>query len=223
MPYTILLVEDDSPTRAGLASLLSEVGYQVHAVATLPEGLKALADEDPDLVLADIRLEGYNGLQLVAAGAKQVPTIVMTGFRDAALESEARRLGAEYLPKPIVPAVLLDAVGRKLAAAKEPTSSQRHPKRRWARRPLMTKLPVRIERAPARIVDISYGGACLEVRQPPGGWLPSSSHLTVPDVDVSVQIAVVWKRRISEVTWLCGAKIFDEYTSVWRGLVDAVS
>jgi FixJ family two-component response regulator len=222
MPILILLVEDNAATRLGLSALLTESGYEVAAAGTLREALTMLAEREPALLLTDIRLDGYNGLHLLAAGPRQVPTIVMTGFPDPALEAEARRLGAEFLLKPVPPAVLLDLVRRMIDRA-EAAGADVKPVRRWARRALATRLPVRIEQAPARIVDVSYGGACLELPRAPGAWLPFSSQLTVPDVALSVHVDVIWKKRSGEASWLCGAAVRDEHQPMWRGLVDAIT
>jgi CheY-like chemotaxis protein len=222
MPSRILLVEDDTATRVGLTTLLVESGYEVRAVSTLPDALSAVAESEPDLVLTDLRLDRYNGLQLAAAAPKQIPTIIVTAFPDKMLEAEAHRLGADYLLKPIVPADLLAAVARKLSEGQSGTG--RHlPARRWARRPLHTRLSARIDHSPARILDVSYGGACLELHHPPGRSLDASTSLTVPDVSLSVRVAVIWRRRAGETSWLCGTAVADEHQPVWRGLVDAVS
>ena len=55
----------------------------------------------PDVLLTDVRLGEYNGLQLLIDGPVPPSTIVMTGFDDPLLESEAHRFGARWLVKPI--------------------------------------------------------------------------------------------------------------------------
>jgi CheY-like chemotaxis protein len=188
----------------------------------LPEALALLDEREPALLLTDIRLGGYNGLQLLAAGPRRVPTVVMTGFPDSTLEAEARRLGAEFLLKPWPPAALLDTIRTTIARAQQEQPAAK-PVRRWARRALETRLQARIEQATARIVDISYGGARLELLRPPGAWLPSGSPLTVPDVSLAVTVDVVWKKRSGEAIWLCGAAVRDADHLMWRGLVDAIT
>ena len=89
-PDRVLIVDDDGATRRG----------------TTP----------PDLLITDIRLDAYNGLQLILNSPHQIPTIVITGFADPVLEAEARRGGAAYLVKPVQPRDLLALVGEKLAA-----------------------------------------------------------------------------------------------------------
>jgi DNA-binding response OmpR family regulator len=106
----VLVVEDDVATRNGLETLLQRAGYEVLATDSVPEGRRALEESAPDLLITDVRLGEFNGLQLVAMSLKPIPAIVVTAFIDPALELDARRLGAHYLVKPIEPATLLALV-----------------------------------------------------------------------------------------------------------------
>jgi DNA-binding NtrC family response regulator len=111
----ILVVEDDYIARSGVVELLSHAGYEVSGVASVPSALTALRTNRPDLLISDVRVQGENGLQLVALFGHELPAIVVTGFDDPGLEAEAREMGAEYLIKPILPSTLIEVVARKLA------------------------------------------------------------------------------------------------------------
>ena len=115
MPQTILIVEDDTAARTGLAALLSEAGYEVVTAASLPEAFSQLKQHSPDLMLTDIRLAADNGLQLLVMNPRGIPAVVMSGHPDPTLEREANKLGAEFILKPISPASLLELIQRKLA------------------------------------------------------------------------------------------------------------
>src|SRR5438874_2116168 len=110
LPYKILLVDDNEPTRRGLKALLERAGFRVVVAASLPEGRFALSEEMPDLLISDVRLGQFNGLQLVATAERTTPTIMITGYPDPVLEADARQLGAEFLIKPFTGAALIDAV-----------------------------------------------------------------------------------------------------------------
>jgi DNA-binding response OmpR family regulator len=110
MHKRILLVEDDAATRSGLSMLLERAGYDVLATAHVLEGQRMLDEAPPDLLIADVRLGAYNGLQLIAMGLQHIPAIVITGFPDPVLEADARQFGAQFLIKPIEPAELLTLV-----------------------------------------------------------------------------------------------------------------
>lgn len=114
MRATVLVVDDDPSTVKGVAVLLAQAGYRVLTATTFEAAKFALQTGYPDLLLTDIRLGEYNGLQLIALARDPMPAVVMTGHDDAALEHDARRLGAEYLVKPIPPDVLLGAIRRQL-------------------------------------------------------------------------------------------------------------
>ena len=111
----VLIVDDDAATRTGLAALMQAAGYEPTAVGAFHEALHILRTAPPDLLITDVRLEEYNGLQLVINSPKRVPAIVITGFTDPVLESDARREGAVYIVKPVNPGRLLDLVRTMLA------------------------------------------------------------------------------------------------------------
>ena len=110
----ILIVEDDDATRTGYREFLKLAGHDVIATSTYQEGRHAAATESPDLVIADLRLGGFNGLQLLLLSPQPVPTIIVTGFHDEVLEAEARRAGADYVVKPISPSNLVTLVNERL-------------------------------------------------------------------------------------------------------------
>jgi DNA-binding NtrC family response regulator len=115
MKPTILVVDDAPAVRRMLTELLTGAGYEVLSAATFEEG-KHLADAgNPDLMLIDIRLGDYNGLQLAVrerVNHPGRPVIVMTGHSDPVLEAEARRHGAEFVEKPLHPSRLIEMIQR---------------------------------------------------------------------------------------------------------------
>ena len=115
-PDRVLIVDDDGATRRGLVQLLAQAGYDATGVGTFDQARRIIGASPPDLLITDIRLEAYNGLQLILNSPRMIPTIVITGFADPVLEAEARRGGAAYLVKPVQPLELLEVVAEKLAA-----------------------------------------------------------------------------------------------------------
>jgi FixJ family two-component response regulator len=64
----------------------------------------------PDVLVTDIRLGEYNGLQLVvqAGTLDRAPSVIVTsGYEDPVLAAEAARLGATFLRKPVQPSELI--------------------------------------------------------------------------------------------------------------------
>ena len=216
MPSKVLIVDDDKTTREGLAELLEESGYQAMAVGTFEEATRALRSSPPDLLIADVRLGPFNGLQLVISSPRPIPAIIITGFADPVLESDAKRRGADYVLKPVSPARLLDLVAQKLSAARPGFGIPR----RWERKPV-AGLHASVQDEPARIVDVSYGGVRFEIDRRHEAQLPNLFNINLPSAQLSVQAKLVWKNLIGDQTWLCGAALAQE-TPEWYGLVDAI-
>ena len=114
MKARVLIVDDERATREGLRQLLVNAGYEASAAASFQEALHALEMFRPDLLIVDVRLGEYNGLQLVIASERKIPSIVLTGYADAVIEGDARHEGAEYLVKPVAPSRLLEVVAEML-------------------------------------------------------------------------------------------------------------
>lgn len=219
-PRKILIVDDDDATRRGLTALLSEAGYTVLPSASLKSAMEALSKDEPDLLITDVRLQGYNGLQLVAMSPRQIPTIVVTGFPDRMLEADAHKMGAEYLLKPVSPSALLALIEQKLGADHSETAFS--PSRRWTRKPVTSQLKAWFEDLPVRILDISYGGLRLEIDRTRDAELPPSLSLTLPTSNVAIDVNVVWQRKSAGNGWTCGAAIPEPSPVLWRQLVDGV-
>jgi DNA-binding response OmpR family regulator len=116
MPPRILIVDDNEEYLDGLHELLKLRGYEPLLARTFGEGQRALREDAPDLLIADVRLGPFNGLQLIATGQVRIPTIVVSGFDDPVLQADAKTFGADYLVKPIETADLLALIDKRLAA-----------------------------------------------------------------------------------------------------------
>ncbi|HZH82673.1 MAG TPA: response regulator, partial [Phototrophicaceae bacterium] len=64
---TVLIVDDDGPTRAGLAALVDDWGYQPIEAADGKSALKICHDELPRAIVTDLMMPGMNGLEFVNA------------------------------------------------------------------------------------------------------------------------------------------------------------
>ena len=215
---TILIVDDHQVTRLGLAEMLTRAGYRVMTAATFPEARRMLSDARPDLLIADVRLGSFNGLQLVISGPTRVPAIVITGHADSVLEAEARRGGADYLVKPFDPDTLLCRIRQKLDSAVPVPATPR----RW-RRKEVAGLTAELSGRPVKIVDVSYGGVRFEIRtdrEPP----PETFELHFPNA-LSLQADLIWTNLLAEDMRVCGAAVWPDESSArhWFGLVDTVN
>ncbi len=109
----IFVVDDDRQVLKFLTEMLQEAGYDTVACERYQDAKGLLAASRPDLLLTDIRLGAYNGLQLGIFARQQhpgLPVIVLTGYEDPTLRDEALRAGAQFLVKPVTRLMLLDAI-----------------------------------------------------------------------------------------------------------------
>jgi two-component system, sensor histidine kinase and response regulator len=110
----ILLIEGNADYAAHIKTLFSRMktfACQVNTVATLFDGLNALASPDDELICVNLDLPDSKGLETlkkVLAVGRTIPVIVLTGPRKTGLALEAARLGAQgFLPVPSLDADLL--------------------------------------------------------------------------------------------------------------------
>ena len=114
-PLRILVVDDADSVRLMLSELLGSAGFDVLSAGSFEQGRHLADTANPDLLLVDIRLSEFNGLQLAVRSRLEHPhrpVIVMTGHSDPVLEAEARRHGAEFVEKPLHPARLIEMIKR---------------------------------------------------------------------------------------------------------------
>ena len=122
----ILLAEDDDAMRALVTRALTRAGFDVVEAASGSDALDKLACalvDVPrqwfDLVISDVRMPGYDGLNVLVSIKKlpfTTPVILMTAYGSAATHASALRLGAfAVLDKPFDVEVLVGLAQAALA------------------------------------------------------------------------------------------------------------
>lgn len=115
----ILIIEDDSDLREGLAFALELEGYETAQARTLRDA-RALLEETPwDLLLLDCNLPDGSGFDLVAElhGVCATPVFMLTARNTEMDEVKALELGVtDYMSKPFSLAVLRARIRRILQA-----------------------------------------------------------------------------------------------------------
>jgi CheY-like chemotaxis protein len=99
----VLVVEDDERVRGALCDYLEELGYTTEAAANGPEALARFATTEYRLVVADYRMPGLTGLDVVRqirSRAPGLPVIIVSGYTRE-FEWQARDLGIPVIPKPV--------------------------------------------------------------------------------------------------------------------------
>jgi DNA-binding NtrC family response regulator len=99
---TLLIVDDEKPTREGLRAALEE-RYDVYIAEDATAAMDLLEHENFDVMLTDFRLPGEDGLKLIAR-AKSLPRppvcILMTAYGSEEIAVEAMKRGADdYIAK----------------------------------------------------------------------------------------------------------------------------
>ncbi len=99
---TLLIVDDEKPTREGLRAALEE-RYDVYLAEDAAAATELLEHETFDVMLTDFRLPGEDGLKLIAR-AKSLPKppvcILMTAYGSEEIAVEAMKRGADdYIAK----------------------------------------------------------------------------------------------------------------------------
>ena len=117
MASEILVVSPDSARLTVMLQILADAGYRTSGTTTFEEGKRLLATTSPDLVIADERLDEFNGLHLILhgrAGDPDMAGIVTTSTSVSGLGADASRLGVEYVVKPTVTTGWLEPVSHAL-------------------------------------------------------------------------------------------------------------
>ena len=123
MAPLILLVDDEPEVVHTLRAVLESEGYRTLAATSFADGKRLLATTPPPAVLiTDIRLGMFNGLQLAVLRPPTTGVIVVSGFLDRSLEAETRRLGGVYMLKPVPVALLIETVEEMVARGEPGTA-----------------------------------------------------------------------------------------------------
>lgn len=124
---TVLIVDDERPTREGLARALG-AAYRVLLAESGERALDILAAEPVDVVLSDLRMPGIDGLTLlrrILARQPQPAVLLLTAYGNVETAVEAVKAGAyDFLTKP-VDLDRLDLVLRRALEAREVRNENR--------------------------------------------------------------------------------------------------
>ncbi len=117
----ILLVDDDPDFVEAVKVIVENGGYNVNVAYDGQEGLEAVAEAKPDLIVLDVMMPVMNGHEACAKlkadkSTANIPIILLTAVADRVttstyshrdmLESEAD----DYMPKPVEPVELLNLI-----------------------------------------------------------------------------------------------------------------
>ena len=103
--FEILFVDDQREILSLVDEYLSRHGYSVTIINNGMKALELVKERDFDIVLTDLRMPGFSGLELLSAIKKYRPAIeiiIITGYGTIESAVEALKLGCyDYIQKPI--------------------------------------------------------------------------------------------------------------------------
>ncbi len=115
--HTVLIVDDEPEIRRLTRRRLQAAGYQVVDAGDGEQGIEAVKQHNPDLILCDITMPGMDGIEFLTtirgnfAQFADIPFIFITGLRGRDDLLKGLSLGADdYLAKPVDPAILLTKI-----------------------------------------------------------------------------------------------------------------
>jgi excisionase family DNA binding protein len=102
----VLVVDDEPQVREVVRVNLEMEGYTVREAANAEEGLKAVEDDAPDLILLDVMMPQVDGWEMLRRvqerhGIGSIPVVMFSGQLEGSAEREAAERGAQgFVGKP---------------------------------------------------------------------------------------------------------------------------
>jgi two-component system chemotaxis response regulator CheY len=130
-----ILLADDSVTAQNMGrKILADAGYEVITVNNGSAALKKIAEAKPDLIVLDVYMPGYSGLEVCqrlkeAQETARTPVLLTVGKLEPFKPEEAKRVRAEgFIVKPFEASELLSALSKledKIVPRAEPSKPGR--------------------------------------------------------------------------------------------------
>ncbi|MBB3167309.1 hybrid sensor histidine kinase/response regulator [Simiduia aestuariiviva] len=122
---TVLVVDDDASVRLAMGALLQELGCTVLSADNAESALAVSANQQPDLILSDVRLKGTeDGVDVVHAVRQRfpdLPALLVSGETAPDVLSKLERTYLNLIHKPVNLASLRQAIGELLSPEKSTT------------------------------------------------------------------------------------------------------
>ena len=213
----VLLVDDEPSIRLTMGEFLKRAGYSVLTAADYDSAV-VHNPEELDVAVIDINLPGKSGIQVLqklTAADVYVPVIMITGEPNLSVIPEIVRAGAyDFIAKPIVKDVLLNAVGR--AAEKKRLIDDKRRLEQEIQR-YTEELETRVEERTAELVEThkrlvtqeriaALGRAAAqvahEVKNPLAGLMLYSLHLKSKAINFSESEASLVDKIVDTINHL---------------------
>lgn len=125
MPSESVLIVDDNAINLELAEeVLKLEGYEVRTAANASEALRAIAADQPRLILMDLQMPGVDGLTLTRQlkadpATRDIVIVALTAYAMKGDAEKAREAGCDgYVSKPVDVRTLAKVVGSYLVPSR---------------------------------------------------------------------------------------------------------
>jgi two-component system response regulator TtrR len=150
---TVYIVDDDEAVRDSLRWLLEANTYRVRAFASAEAFLAEYREDQPGILIVDVRMPGMSGLQLqeeLIARDSHMPVVFITGHGDVPMAVNTMKKGAvDFLEKPFNETDLRDIVARMFEIANDNLQKQQSKREHEA---MLNRLTAREQQVLERIV-----------------------------------------------------------------------
>lgn len=101
----VLLVEDENLTRSFISKMIEDLGYSVESCENGEEAIQKIKTFHPDLIISDVLMPEYSGLQLLNYVQKKIPVripiLLISTLDERVMAEMVEDVGAVgFIPKP---------------------------------------------------------------------------------------------------------------------------
>lgn len=115
----VFVIDDQKSVRDALGEMLGLFGFDVKTFDSAEGFLATLDGRQPGCVVADVRMPGMDGIELVRELSRRritLPVVLISGHADVSMAVAAIKAGAEdFVEKPVDDVLLVAAINRGLA------------------------------------------------------------------------------------------------------------
>ena len=172
----VLVVDDSTSVRKVLERLLSTRGLVVTTSETAEQGLEAVKQNTPHLIIADVVMPGMSGFELcqmlkLNRATQGVPVILISGIINEGVIAQAQQAGAfDVVSKPFTPDDLFPKIERALNAVPKAAPTVSEP----------TPAPAPMPASPAHLASASPSAPTVPVLPPIAAAPNQSEPLPAP-------------------------------------------